>query len=51
MSLYNYFVTAPYAALAIQVVMLFIYSGLACTETCFPLKKVLFGVNDFMETG
>ena len=29
MALYNYFVTAPYAVLAIQMVMLFIYNGLA----------------------
>ncbi len=27
LSLYNYFITASYAALAIQVVMLFVYSG------------------------
>jgi hypothetical protein len=28
LSLYTYFVTAPYAVLAIEVAMLFIYSGL-----------------------
>ena len=41
--LYNYFVTAPYAALIIQVAMLLIYSGLSTPQPTMFNKKY-FGI-------
>ena len=46
MALYNYFVTAPYAVLAIQMVMLFIYDGVGYLWTGPKQKKQQQAIRD-----